>query len=258
MQTADFNPDDFTQQGTAEADKGLLVRFFYNTVPDKQATEKEGRPVFKEVEYIEIRIPGKRDAQACRPATFADKKRFPEHYKAFKDRVDMPEMGWPLSEWPQITRSQAEELSFQNIKTVEQLAACPDSSIGNIMGGYGLKEKAQKALEEAKNPAAVAEKTRELEVQNKKLLEQNAELASQVGALNKKVEALIDKMLGVDETPAETPAEIPPSALDEEVEEKPEEAQNETEDEAEAQAAEEATEEEAAEAKPKRRSRSKK
>jgi hypothetical protein len=66
--------------------------------------------------------------------------------KAFEKRVEPPTEGMPLSEWPQITRTQAEELSFMNAKTVEQLASMKDSNLGAIMGGYALREKAQKWL----------------------------------------------------------------------------------------------------------------
>jgi len=265
MQIADFDHNAFTQQGTAEADKGLLVRFFYYTVPDNAATAEAGRPIFKEVEYVEIRIPGKRDAQVFRAATLADKQRFPDHYRAFKARVEMPETGWPLSEWPVISRSQAEELSFQNIKTVEQLANCADSSIGSIRGGYGLKERAKKALEAAKDPAEIFEKTRELEATNARLSEHNAELTEQVASLNKKVESLIDKLLGDNEPTAEAAPTIDHTVLDEADEQIVDEAgdvsetgerADATEEEAEAKTTEEAPEGE--EPVKKRRSRGKK
>lgn len=145
MQQAEFNHNDFAD--TAEADKSLMVKFFYKDRPDNAKTKEMGRPVFKEVTYIELRIAGQRDVQACRPATMADKQRFPRHFDAFEKRVEAPTEGMPLSEWPQITRTQAEELSFINVKTVEQMASVKDANIGNMMGGYSLREKAQKWLE---------------------------------------------------------------------------------------------------------------
>ena len=145
MQTADFNHNDFTN--TAEADKNLMVRFFYKNVQNKMESQKQGRPIFKEKTYIEIRIAGQRDAQACRPVTHSDMQRFPKHFEAFTDRMEPPTEGIPLLEWPLITRSQAEELSFLHIKTVEQLATVKDGNMQNFMGGYALREKAVKWLE---------------------------------------------------------------------------------------------------------------
>jgi len=145
MQTAEFNHDDFTN--TAEADKSLMVRFFYKNVENKMESQAQGRPVFKEKTYIEIRVAGQRNVQACRPVTHADKRRFPRHFEAFEKRVEPPTEGMPLMEWPKITRSQAEELSFMNVKTVEQLANMKDSNLQQFMNGNKLRDQAIKWLE---------------------------------------------------------------------------------------------------------------
>lgn len=174
MQTADFNHNDFSN--TAEADKALMVRFFYKNVQNKMETQKQGRPIFKEKTYIEIRIAGQRDAQACRPATFADKQRFAAHLEAFEKRVEPPSEGMPLIEWALMTRTQAEELSFLHIKTVEQLATVKDGNIQNFMGGYELRKKAIKWLETSGAEKDDAEKAElrqdvaELKAQIKELL----------------------------------------------------------------------------------------
>jgi hypothetical protein len=145
MQTAEFNHEDFSD--AAEADKSLLVRFFYKNVQNKLESQQLGRPVFKEKTYIEIRVAGQRDVQACRPVTYADKQRFPRHYEAFEKRVEPPTEGMPLIEFPAITRTQAEELSFMNVKTVEQLASMKDANLSKFMNGYKLRDQAVKWLE---------------------------------------------------------------------------------------------------------------
>ena len=177
MQTADFNHNDFSN--TAEADKALMVRFFYKNVQNKMESQKQGRPIFAEKTYIEIRIAGQRDAQACRPATHADKQRFAAHLEAFEKRVEPPTEGMPLIEWALMTRTQAEELSFLHIKTVEQLATVKDGNIQNFMGGYELRKKAIKWLETNATEVDDAEKAElrqdvaELKAQIKELLEGN-------------------------------------------------------------------------------------
>lgn len=152
------NPDDFSTGNESKMDEGLLVRFYYKEVQDKEETLEKGRPIFKETEYVEIRIPGKRDIQAARPASYADKQRFSRHYEAFKKRVEAPKEGTPLEEWPMITRSQAEELSFLHVKTVEQLVAMSDNNLSSFMGGYGLQRKAKEWLEASSETALIAEK----------------------------------------------------------------------------------------------------
>ena len=146
MQTLEYNHEDFQPSRQNEADKALLVKFFNKTKQDMIASEREKRPVFHEVVYVSIDVPGNRLGGACHPATQRDVERFPLHYQAFKNRTaDTPEtlVGMPLVEWPKITRSQAEELAFLKIRTVEQLAEVSDGNSGQIMNFYDLKTKAK-------------------------------------------------------------------------------------------------------------------
>jgi hypothetical protein len=158
MLALDTNPDHFKPTQASAMDDTLAVKFFHKPKQDMTASAKEGRPIFNEVEYIDIRVAGKAHSQACRPATFADKQRFPRHYEAFQKRVEMPEEGTPLTEWPQISRSQAEELTFMNIKTVEQLIACSDTNITKMFGGMNLRRQAEDWLSLADATKLAADK----------------------------------------------------------------------------------------------------
>lgn len=142
------NASDFDSQNQRKMDEQLLVRFFTKPRQDPHQTAAEGRPIFVETEYVEIRIPGSRDA-VCRPAKAGDIQRFQAHYDAFKARVEAPETGTPLAEWPVVTRSQAEELSFYNVKTVEQLASMSDQNASQFMGMHKLRRQAKEWLEQA-------------------------------------------------------------------------------------------------------------
>ncbi len=192
MQTADFNHNDF--KDTSDADKALLVKFFYKNVENKLESTAAGRPIFKEKTYIEIRLPGQRGIQACRPVTHADKMRFPKHFEAFEARMEPPTEGTPLTEWPQISRTQAEELSFLHIKTVEQLATVKDVNIQKFMGGYTLREKAVKWLE-----------LNEKEVDNR----EKADMQTDIDELKAKLAALLGEAKSEKpETPAEDEAKL--------------------------------------------------
>ena len=147
----------------------LLVKFFTKSREDPAATRDAGRPVFKDVEYIDIKIPGNRRSGACRPAGEADKKRFPRHYEAFKQRTEAPIEGTPLSEWPIVSRSMAEEMAFFHVKTVEQLASMSDTNGQNFMGINTLKAKAKAWLERSKKGADEARLTSELEKRDLKI-----------------------------------------------------------------------------------------
>lgn len=157
MQIADFNHQDFEPNAQSKLDEQLLVKFFTKQKEDKTASLKEGRPIFKDVEYIDIKVPGNRSGGACRVANFQDKQRFPRHYAAFQQRKEMPVEGTPLGEWPLMSRSQVEELAFHNVKTVEQLVAMSDGLSAQFMGMNSLRTKAKMWLEQTEDTARINE-----------------------------------------------------------------------------------------------------
>jgi hypothetical protein len=188
MLEADYSTTAMAHEGTARdgrqmGDETLLVKFFTKPRQDQTKSAEEGRPIYVDTTYIQIMQPGNKDSIIERPASEMDKARFPRHYRAFKDRTDGEEYieGTRLSEWPGITRSQAEELRFFNIQTIEQLLAASDSNVQKIMGISLLKKRAQAFLEasEAESAAAyAAEKDAQMEA-----------MAQQLAALQAKVEA---------------------------------------------------------------------
>lgn len=194
MQTFEFDPNAFMPENQDAADKTLLVKFEYRPKQDSAETLKEGRPIFKDVLYIDIRAPGDRLGGICRPASQRDIDRFPEHYRRFMARTsDDTEklVGTPLAEWPMVTRAQVEELAFLNVKTVEQLAEVADVHGARIMGINGLKEKAKNWLKVAKDNAAAMQLTEELKVRDLQI----AQLQEQVEVLAKKLEERPEKIV---------------------------------------------------------------
>ena len=180
MAIAEYNHEDFEQTRQSEQDEKLLVKFYSKTVKDNARSAEQSRAVFKEVEYVDIRIPGARGTGAARPATHRDKQRFPKHYAAFQQRIEMPLEGTPLSEWPVITRAHAEELGFMGVKTVEQLAGMADSNASQFMGGQSFKAKANAWLERAKKDVSLEKFETEL-----------AKRDAQIAALSAKLDALL-------------------------------------------------------------------
>ncbi len=157
MQTAEYDVNSFGHNAQHEEDKKLLVKFLVKPRQDRAASAIEGRPIFKDTEYVDIRIPGDRTGGVSRPASYGDKQRFAAHYAAFRARTEVPLEGTPLAEWPLITRALAEELAFHNVKTVEQLSTMADVHSGKFMGLNSLKAKALKWLEQASEEAKVHE-----------------------------------------------------------------------------------------------------
>ncbi len=196
METAEFDVHSFENKAQSDEDKKLLVKFFMKPRKDNAATIAEGRPIFKDAEYIDIKIPGDRTGGVCRPASFADKQRFPDHYRMFKDRIDIPLEGTPLGEWPLITRSLAEELAFHNVKTVEHLAGMADVNISKFMGLGNLKAKAVTWLAKAGEEAKVHQLQDEL-----------AERDERIASLEAKVEQILSAGSAAEVQPVELSSE---------------------------------------------------
>jgi hypothetical protein len=156
---------------TGADDEKLLVKFFIDATQDPAASKKEGRPIYKEVEWIDIRVPGDKDNIVVRPARQKDRERFPRHYAAFKQRQEDGKqelVGTPLSLWPGVTPSQLKEFEFFNIRTVEQLSNAPDNLGQKFMGFNKLKQAAAAYIEATKSAAPVVNLQEQLDVLTKK------------------------------------------------------------------------------------------
>ena len=138
-----------------QGDETLLVKFFSHPKLNQAKSADEGRPIYEEQPYIQIMQPGNKDSIIQRPATDMDKNRFAEHFRKFQARETEEHIeGTLLENWPQITRSQVEELRFFNVRTVEQLVNMSDSNGQGLMGIGLLKQKAQAYLEDSDANAA--------------------------------------------------------------------------------------------------------
>lgn len=143
-------------QGQQQQDT-TVPRFYIKPVQNNFRSEQEGRPIFEDMEYVEIAIPGDMRAVVDRRVKPEDKARWPKYYEAFKANQEFFGEGLPLTEWSGVTRSQVEELRFFKIRTVEQLAAIDDANLAALgHGGRTLRSQAQAFLESAKGgePAA--------------------------------------------------------------------------------------------------------
>jgi hypothetical protein len=139
---------------------GNIIYFFDKAERDGQASEKEGRPVFKNKVYIHKSTPGDNLLAIERPVRDTDKQEFPREWKVYEEKVSHKIDGTPLSEWPQLDRLQVAELNAVNIHSVEQLANLSEGFGSKVMGFQLLRKKAQDFLNYAAN-LANAEKAEE-------------------------------------------------------------------------------------------------
>lgn len=133
-------------------------------------------------------------------------RKYPRQWQAFVNKEKQTADGTPLHAWSAITVARKQELNHLNIYTVEQLAEAPDNVLQELqMGGYKLKEDAQKWL---KDNTGVDAKLEELAQENKKLKKQYEELAlKQAGLASKKKRGRPKKKKEVVNEPTDDPTE---------------------------------------------------
>ena len=186
MQEADYGQTAMAfggNSGRFAADENLLVRFYMYPKQNKQKSREEGRPIYEEVPFVHIMQPGNKESIIHRKATALDKSRFAEHFRKFEARESQESTeGTPLNEWPGITRSQAEELKFFHVMTVEQLAGMSDTNAQNFRGVNGLKARAKAFLEVSSDNAA-AEALAAAEARNEEQAALIADMAARLEAL---------------------------------------------------------------------------
>lgn len=134
--------------------KKEYVRFFHDSVDDAQASLAAGRPIFKDVEMLEIRFPGNNLTVVCRKVSAQDKIEYAQEYQAFKADGTELIVGTPLSAWTALSRNQVKEFNAMNVMSVENLAAIDDHGMQRMgMGGRLWRDRAVAFLEAAKDNA---------------------------------------------------------------------------------------------------------
>jgi hypothetical protein len=162
VQEADYNITEAAMNLEAPnarftGDDKLFVVFFMHPRRDEAKSLEEGRPMFKDEEYVRIMVPGDKDSIVIRPARDMDKQRFQKQYDAFKSGEGEYHEGTPLKAWPMVTRGQVEELKYFGVHTVEQLSDLADVHVGKFMALGVLKQQAQAYIQAAKEAAPLVQ-----------------------------------------------------------------------------------------------------
>jgi hypothetical protein len=180
-------PERAAPTGMRPGDEKLYVVFYPRTVIDGVASKEHGRPIYHEVDFIRIHVPGDRFTTIDKKVTDVERGRFPmqwSRYSATKQN-SMPD-GMPLAEWPAITRSQAEELRHFNVHTVEQLSTLADQFGQRFAGFFDLRRKAQAYLAQAKDDAFAAK----VAVENDELKARIAQQEATLKVLSERIESM--------------------------------------------------------------------
>jgi hypothetical protein len=114
--------------------------------------------------------------------------------EAYKQQREAPEFGSPIIDWPSASPAQIKTLLDINVRTVEELAAANEETLGRVgMGGRALKQKAIIWLESSKDSGKLTEEVAQLRIENEELKLRDAEREQRLAQLEKTVEALQPK-----------------------------------------------------------------
>jgi hypothetical protein len=161
-------------------ENSVFVSFFTDAVEIKAESEKAGRPIFKDMPFIRIVIPGDTNNIIEHRAKKEDFLKYPKAYEMYQRGESGGHTGTPLEQWPQITRSQVKEAKYFECHTVEQMAGLSDAHCQRLgMGFTELRNKAAAYLDAAAGTARSTSQAAE----NDRLRAEMAELKSQMAQL---------------------------------------------------------------------------
>ena len=187
MLASDANNPNFA--GAYNPDAALTVQFIRRPVQQPYKTEKEGRPIFEDVDFIRIFTPGNNLNIIDTPVREEHKRRFPQQWAMFQNAhsADTREVGTPLSAWPYLTGSQAEEFKALKFFTVEQVANASDLQIQSLgmVGGASpnvIRDRAKAYLMAAAGTAVPQAQAAELAAAKEQLAEMQKQIAALMAA----------------------------------------------------------------------------
>ena len=180
------------------ADSRLAVQFYKKSMKQEDASNEAGRPIFKEFDFVRIMIPGDNLTEIDTYAQDSHKQRFPRQWAHYQNQVAGHEdiVGTPLDQWPQVTRSQAEELRGLKFYTVEAIADCSDQQLQRIgmvagMSPHNFRLKAKAFLNLANDSAEVAQRESELQALKEENAKIKAETDAKLTAMQEQMSALL-------------------------------------------------------------------
>lgn len=168
-----------------DADSRLAVKFYKRAMKLEQESAEAGRPIFKDFDFVRIMIPGDNLTEIDTYAQESHKQRFPKQWLQYQTTQESSSqiIGTPVSEWPLISQSQAEELKGIKFHTVESIANASDQQLQRIgmiagMSPHAFRDKAKVFLNLATESAEASKREEELA----QLREENAKIKAETEA----------------------------------------------------------------------------
>ena len=184
------------------ADSRLQVRFYKRAIKQEDASNEAGRPIFKEFDFVHICVAGDTLTEIDTYALENHKQRFPLHWSAYQNKLGADDAGYegtPLTEWPLISKSQAEELRAMKFHTVEAIAGASDQQLQRIgmaagMSPYAFRDKAKAFLNLATASAETDKREQELNALRQELAKKDQETAKMKQETDAKLAQMQEQM----------------------------------------------------------------
>lgn len=141
LEQGDKDLQELAEQQRSGPRTALPAVFSIEATYDEAKSQAAGRPIYVDKEIIEIRL----GQDIIRhEVTDQDRRTYALQYTTWKAGENQESVeGFPLSQWGAIPgKALAKEFAHFGIRTVEQLAAAPDSLLQKIGPHLGLKRKA--------------------------------------------------------------------------------------------------------------------
>jgi hypothetical protein len=187
------------------ADSRLQVRFYKKPVQQDQESIDAGRPIYKEYDFVHICVAGDTLTEIDTFAQQSHKQRFPIQWANYMNRQganDEEVVGTPVSEWPLVSKSQAEELRAMKFYTVESIANASDQQLQRIgmaagMSPYAFRDKAKAFLNLATTSAETDKREHEINVLKEELAKKDQETAKMKAETDAKLALMQEQMAAV-------------------------------------------------------------
>lgn len=187
------------------ADSRLQVRFYKRPVQQEAESLAAGRPIFKEFDFVHICVAGDSLTEIDTYALASHKQRFPIQWAHYQNRVgadDHEIVGTPVSEWPLVSKSQAEELRAMKFHTVEAIAGASDQQLQRMgmaagMSPYAFRDKAKAFLNLATNAAETDKREQEINALKEELAKKDAETAKMKAETDAKMALMQEQMASI-------------------------------------------------------------
>jgi hypothetical protein len=187
------------------ADSRLQVRFYKRPVQQEAETLAEGRPIYKEFDFVHICVAGDTLTEIDTYALQSHKTRFPIQWANYQNRLgadDQKVIGTPVGEWPLVSKSQAEELRAMKFHTVESIANASDQQLQRMgmaagMSPYAFRDKAKSYLSLALSSAETDKRQQEINELKEELAKKEAESVKMKAETDAKLALMQDQMAAI-------------------------------------------------------------